>query len=189
MNFIKKLNITANIQQMKSDLDHFIANAGGWPVEDFVNKSSGNQLGLNFRPNAKNIWTDASGSLYNKDTGEELGKETDFTQINPAVPDYTKKTLELLSEHVGAKFGRIRYMRLMPKTGLSIHADAEERYHFVLDTNPYALFGRYTGGSETVADCYHIPMDGYFYKVDTKQRHFVFNGGWEPRIHLVICET
>jgi hypothetical protein len=43
--------------------------------------------------------------------------------------------------------------------------------------------------SDVSAKCYHIPADGYFYKVDTTKDHFVYNGGWEPRIHLVICEA
>lgn len=188
MTFIEKLDITANIQQMKDDLNHYLSYTG-WPKEITDKQIPGNQLGLSFRPGASNIFLDAIGGLYNKQTGECLGRESDFTEINPAVPEYTKKTLQRLSSDLGVKFGRIRYMRLMPKTGLSIHADDEQRYHFVLDTNPYALFGRYTGGPNTVADCYHIPMDGHFYKVDTTQHHFVFNGGWEPRIHLVICQA
>jgi hypothetical protein len=109
--------------------------------------------------------------------------------MNPAIGDYTKNILAQLSEHVNCRFGRIRYMRLMPKTGLSIHTDKEQRYHLVLDTHKGALFGHYTGEDPEIAKCYHIPADGYFYKVDTRMPHFVYNGGWEPRIHLVICEA
>jgi hypothetical protein len=80
-------------------------------------------------------------------------------------------------------------MRLMPKTGLSIHADVEQRYHFVLNTSPAALFGEYIGDADLAAKCYHLPEDGHFYHVDTTKPHFVYNGGWEPRIHLVICKV
>ena len=37
------------------------------------------------------------------------------------------------------------------------------------------------------ANCYHLPMDGQWYKVDTTKTHWVYNGGDSPRIHLVVC--
>jgi hypothetical protein len=80
-------------------------------------------------------------------------------------------------------------MRLMPKTGLSVHADFECRYHYVLETNKYAYFGEAVNDNELSAKCYNIPADGSFYRVDTTKEHFVYNGGWEPRIHLVICSA
>ncbi len=43
--------------------------------------------------------------------------------------------------------------------------------------------------NELSAKCYNIPADGSFYRVDTTKEHFVYNGGWEPRIHLVICSA
>jgi hypothetical protein len=188
MNFIQKLEYTANLDQMKADLDLLLSKTP-WPAEDFVLKSSGNQIGLTHRPNAKNIILDASGSLYDKEKKRFVAKESDFTEVNPDVGQYTKKILSNLAGCENTKFGRIRYMRLMPKTGLSIHADLEMRYHYALETNSYALFGDASPSEELAAKCYHIPADGHFYKVDTTREHFVFNGGWEPRIHLVICEA
>lgn len=187
MTFIKKLNYTADHTKMFDDLSYLLS-IQNWPAEDFVKKTSGNQLGIKHRLGAEDIWTDGQGSLINRQTGEVLGKESDFTEYNPHLPEYTKLILENLASLENVKFGRIRYMRLMPKTGLSIHSDSEQRYHYVLETNPYALFGNYTGDYPSVANCYHIPADGHFYKVDTRQKHFVYNGGWEPRIHLVITE-
>jgi hypothetical protein len=188
MNFIQKLEYTANLDQMKADLDTLLAKTP-WPAEDFVSKSSGNQIGITYRIGAENIILDASGSLYDKEKRLFVAKESDFTEINPDVGQYTKNILAILAEQEHTKFGRIRYMRLMPKTGLSIHADFEMRYHYVLDTNGYALFGDASPDAELAAKCYHIPADGHFYKVDTTREHFVFNGGWEPRIHLVLCEA
>lgn len=188
MNFIKQLDFTANLNQMSDDLDYLLK-IKPWPVEDFVKKSSGNQLGIKHRPGATDFWMDGDGSLINRQTGEVLGRELDFTEYNPNLPAYTRLMIEELSQRENVKFGRIRYMRLMPKSGLSIHADSEQRYHFVLKTNPHALFGHYTGDQPVVANCYHIPSDGHFYKVDTTVPHFVYNGGWEPRIHLVIAEA
>ncbi len=188
MNFVEKLEYTASLDLMKADLNALLDKTP-WPGEDFVAKSSGNQIGVTYRPNAKNIILDASGSLYDKEQKRFIARESDFTEINPDVGQYTKHILAELAKHERTKFGRIRYMRLMPKTGLSIHADLEMRYHYVLETNKYALFGDATPAGEIAAKCYHIPADGHFYKVDTTREHFVFNGGWEPRIHLVICEA
>jgi hypothetical protein len=77
----------------------------------------------------------------------------------------------------------------MPKSGLSVHPDFEHRYHLSIVTNKYSYFGEHVGETDVSAKCYHIPSDGYFYKVDTTREHFVYNGGWEPRIHLVLCEA
>lgn len=191
MSFITRLDYTADLFRVKKDLDHCLSLINGWPAEDFTKKIAGNQISVSNRPGATDVWLDAIGSLYNSVTGEFVAKEKDFSEYNPYIPDYTKSTLNGLKHYLGINFGRIRFMRLMPKTGLTIHADLEQRYHLALDTNPYALFGRYNDSSEnqTVAECFHIPADGYFYKVDTREKHFVFNGGWEPRIHLVICEV
>jgi uncharacterized RmlC-like cupin family protein len=80
-------------------------------------------------------------------------------------------------------------MRLMPKTGLTVHADFETRYHYVIKTNPNAFFGEKIEENEVAAVCYHMPADGHFYHVDTTRPHFVYNGSFEPRIHLVICKV
>jgi len=188
MNFIQQLEYTANLDQMKADLDTLLAKTP-WPSMDLVSQAPGNQIGVTYRIGAKNIILDASGSLYDKEKKLFIAKESDFTEINPNIGQYTKNILATLAEQEHTKFGRIRYMRLLPKTGLSIHADLEMRYHFVLETNRYALFGDASPDLDMAAKCYHMPADGHFYKVDTTREHFVFNGGWEPRIHLVICEA
>lgn len=190
MNFIEKINFTADLNQMINDLNVFLSKHP-WPNTTFIHndkKYHANQLGLTYRPNCDYPLGDAGGSLYDQTTNSFTGSELDFTEWNDIEP-YTKNILEQLSEFAGSKFGRIRYMRLMPKTGLTVHADFEHRYHFVLETNKYAYFGEAVHENNLAAKCYHIPADGSFYKVDTTREHFVYNGGWEPRIHLVICST
>lgn len=188
MNFIQRLDYTANLDKMKEDLNNLLS-VVPWPKEDFNLKLPGNQLGVSYRKGAKDIILDASGSLYDKQQQKFVAKESDFTEINLDVGEYTRSIIANLAQKENTAFGRIRYMRLMPKTGLSIHADFEIRYHYVLETNRYALFGDATPDGDLSAKCYHMPADGHFYKVDTTREHFVFNGGWEPRIHLVICEA
>ena len=106
---------------------------------------------------------------------------------NEACPDYTKMAIESLSEYVGFKVHRARYLLLLPGLGLPIHTDSTVRYHFPLITNPKSIFG-------TVSDIdtfenpqiEHIPINNFFYQLDTTKPHFVFNAGKSPRIHLVI---
>jgi len=187
--FIEKLNFTTDLNKMLEDLNH-LETTVGWPdyFEDDGRAYHANQIGLTHRPGAKFPWNDGSGTLYDKDQKYFIGKESDFTEWN-AVGDYTKLVINELSLCTGVKFGRNRYMRLMPKTGLSVHPDFEPRYHFVLKTNPYSYFLDCTPEGDLQAKAYHIPADGHFYKVDTLRNHSVFNGGWEPRIHLVLAEA
>jgi hypothetical protein len=188
MTFIRKLEFFADHSKMLADLET-ILKMFPWPADDLVKQSAGNQISITHRPGAVNQWLDGSGSLVNRSTGEILGYESDFSNFNDFLPEYTRQILESLKITQNSNFGRIRYMRLMPKTGLSIHTDVEQRFHYVLKTSPGALFGEYLGGEETAATCHHIPADGHFYHVDTTRPHFVYNGSWEPRIHLVICKT
>lgn len=188
MKFIEKLDFTADIEKMREDLNALLQQIS-WPEEDIHKKLPGGQLGITYRPGAENVWLDASGSLYDKEAGKFISTESDFTEMNPLVGSYTQEILKQLSYYTGKKFGRIRYMRQQSKRGLSIHRDFEQRYHFVLYTNPNALFGETVNDNELAAKCYHVPANGHFYKVDTTRDHFVYNGGWEDRVHLVICEA
>lgn len=189
MNFIEKLDFTADLDKMSNDLNSFI-DINPWPETTYMvndKKYHANQLGLTYRPNCDDKLGDAGGSLVDPIAKKFISKESDFTEWNN-VGSYTKEIIDNLSKFTGETFGRIRYMRLMPKTGLSVHKDFEPRYHYVFKTNKYAYFGE-SLDTELAAKCYHIPSDGFFYKVDTTREHFVFNGGWEPRIHLVICSA
>jgi len=79
-------------------------------------------------------------------------------------------------------------MRLMPKTGLTVHADSSVRYHYVLETNEYSYIyyiSKNTGPIKTIG--YHLSDDSSFYRINTLQEHYVYNGGNTPRIHIVIC--
>lgn len=188
--FIEKLNFTADMNLMLSDLQNTISTIG-WPEQKIVDGDRvyhANQLGLTYRLGSTQPWYDASGSLYDKELRHFTGKETDFTEWNN-VGNYTRSIIEQLGSIHGIKFGRCRYMRLLPKTGLSVHADFEPRYHYVFKTNPHAYFLDCTADNELRAKCYHIPADGQFYKVDTTREHSVFNGGWEERIHLVLAQA
>jgi hypothetical protein len=184
--FITKTDITADYQLMYKDLTDLI-NLVGWPEKTTIDGRHypANQLSLKCRKNAVNQLMDAAGNLYDKEKGEFISKESDFSEWVDVVPEYTKNVILDLENRENIKFGRIRLMRLMSKTGLSVHKDFEHRYHYVYDTNPNSFFGERLEGDVT-AQCFHIPNDSHFYIVDTTREHFVYNGGWEPRIHLVM---
>lgn len=186
MNFITKTEHVADFTKMKEDLDRLLVEYP-WPELDIHKRLPGNQISIRHRPGAKDQFLDATGGLYDKDTKTFTAKESDFSEFNDLAGAYTKQVLEDLAAKEGFTIGRVRYMRLMPKTGLSVHPDFEMRYHYVFETNKYAYFGDSTVDGDVKAKCYHVPADEHFYKVDTTREHFVFNGGWEPRIHLVVC--
>ena len=185
--FIEKLSTSVDLEQVRKDLAD-ILKLQDWPVSELKvgTKTVSNQISLRHRPNVENTWLDGIGSLKD-DSGNNVAHESDFTIWNDQLPEYTRSILEELSKKENVTFGRVRFMRLHSKSGLTIHTDFEIRYHLVIYTNRFALFGHAYEGSEELAKCYHVPADGYFYKVDTTLGHFVYNAGKEDRIHLVIC--
>lgn len=186
MKFITKTNVQINLQQVQQELNKLLE-IYPWPEPKFDTGAPGDQIGLTHRTGAEDIWNDAMGSLYDPETKTFVAKESDFCNYNPYLGEYTKHAIDQLATQENVNFGRIRFMKIKSKRGLSIHKDLEPRYHLVIHTNPGALFGEYFGTEETVAKCYHLPADGNFYKVDTTRNHFVYNGGWEDRVHLVLC--
>ena len=178
---ISKTNISVDLEQIQKDLAHVLT-LQRWPEPPPLSKLPHNQICLNHTVGSTDPWLEGAGSL--RDSGLT---ESDFTIFNKDLPNYTRTVLENLARQEGVTFGRIRYMRLPSKSGLSVHYDDEQRYHLVLQTNRFAMFGHVYEGDDELGKVYHIPADGVFYKVDTTLTHFVYNGGWEDRIHLVIC--
>lgn len=188
--FIKNTQIRVDVNIIKKEFQEFLEKHP-FPIKPFkVNKKkyyATNQLGLTYRKGAESEIGDAIGSLYDAVTNSFTAKESDFTEFHDDLGTYTKESIILLSKKLNVNFGRIRYLRLMPKTGLSVHFDTEKRFHLVIETNQYAFIGENNESEEGVtAKCYHLPSDGFFYEVDTTKKHFVYNGGSVPRIHLVL---
>ena len=187
--FIKQLELKTDSATVLADLNHQLQS-----TTQYLVWSRMNQLGITSRPGIQNPWEDATGSLYNRTDGSWRGKESDFTEWN--IPSTATQTaIKQLQEYLGGiTFGRIRWMRLPPKTGLSVHKDQELRYHLVLQTNPRAYIAHETSDVDplrstipTAAAAYHLPLDNHWYQVDTRQIHWVYNGGNTERIHLVVC--
>jgi hypothetical protein len=178
--FIKRIeNLSVDLTQIKNDLG-WVLTQTDWLPE--------NQIGLTHRLKAENnLWKDNVGGLYDKERKVELVSETEFTEFNPDAPSYTRNILYQLADQENFNLGRVRYMLLESKRGLTVHFDTSERYHLVIETNPYAYISHTVKTNSVKAMCYHLPADGHFYQINTRQEHFVYNGGTAPRIHLVIC--
>ena len=177
--FIEKLNITADITQVLEDLKQ---------IRKLTDWEPYNQISLVHRPDVKDPeqrWKDGTGSLFSK--GKRLAREEDFTKLNKQVPPYTRQILKNLAAHENIQIGRARFMNLGFHRGLGVHQDESVRYHLVIRTHLFAYIAQSKPGQVEAATCYHLPADGYFYKVDTTVPHFVFNGDQKQRIHLVIC--
>lgn len=177
MDFITKLGLTADTRRVREDLAGLLPLVNGW--------GGSTQIGLRCRPGTDDPWKDAVGSLTDPSGGNRRASEADFTEWCPGIPAYTRSLLEALAVVERVRWGRIRFMMSRPKTGLSMHVDLEVRYHLVLETNPGAIMAECFTGSSHRCTGYHIPADGHWYRIDTRREHFVYNGGWEPRIHLV----
>jgi hypothetical protein len=179
---IKKLDIETDSTRIMDDLSSILNQHCPWPIN--------NQIGIKYRNGAENIWTDAIGMLtYNKRVGEEI----DYVNWCLDTNFYVRQEIEKLQDTLKIKTGRIRFMKMLPKTGLTVHYDSEVRYHLALQTNPYAHFGFRTEPVITdICDLpntgitFHLPKDNHWYRADTTKFHWVFNGGKEERIHLVV---
>jgi len=179
MDFISKIGIHSDIEKMQ-DAANDIIQLVGW--------NNYNQIGLNRRFEFTNPWLDAVGSLFKKDSPSYGAKESDYTVFN-SIPEYLKDSINELQLKQNINLGRARLMRLLPHRGLSVHRDFEVRYHYVIETNSKAYFcfnNDTTEDLDAKATCYHLPADGNWYKIDTTQTHWVYNGGETPRIHLVV---
>lgn len=176
MLFIQKTHVALDHTQMMADLED-VLKISPW--------SQFNQIGLTHRLHAANPWQDAIGSLYDYETETHLGQENEFTEWCPGVPEYTKSQIINLARDQDFTIGRVRYMRLPPKRGLSVHHDAQTRFHYVLETNAHSYMFLVHQSGHVIG--YHLPVDYQFYHVNTKLDHFVYNGGKTDRVHLVIC--
>jgi len=174
--FIQKLSLNIDAEQMLTDFNTVLS-VCPWPI--------GNQIGLRHRTGAIDHWTDGAGSLYDYESNTHNANESVFANWNPAAPEYLKSIVATLLGSYQWGIGRVRYMRLLPKTGLTVHNDLEPRFHYVFDTNQYCYIC--DSQPKNHAICYHLPADGNFYQVDTTRNHYVYNGGTTERIHLVIC--
>jgi hypothetical protein len=159
-------------------------------IIETVGFNTHNQIGLKSIQNSNNIWFDSVGSLYDKKTGQKLIDESEFKIWNVSKDNIIRTEIERLSKIENIEIGRIRLMRLNPHCGLSVHKDDSIRYHIVIKTNKKSYICHNDNENDElipIGRFYHIPKDNHWYMVNTKETHWVYNGGSEERIHLVLC--
>jgi hypothetical protein len=183
--FLKKLDIVSNVSEITAELNK-ILNINPW--------TQSNQIGIRHRPGALDPWSDAVGSLNDPITRARLSNEVDFTEWTVDNTWYVRQQIHELENNLGIKTGRVRFMNLPPRRGLSVHKDLEVRYHLVLKTNAKSFMSLssdvnidYSSDLPVTALCFNMPQDGHWWRVDTTKTHWVYNGGDTNRIHLVVC--
>lgn len=182
--FVQKLDVKTDSERVLNEIEQLIS-VYGWGTT--------NQLCLNHRENTTDQWFDGCGSRLNRETGTIKYSEYDFKYWNTDISEWLQSEFNSLIQTRNFKIGRTRAMLLRPKTGLSVHSDSEVRYHLVLQTNSYCYIAEdYTGSPRAAingirATCYHLPLNNHWYLVNTRQQHWVYNGGNTDRIHVVIC--
>lgn len=130
-------------------------------------------------------WFEGTGSLYDYTQNEFTHHTSEFNKTNPILDgSYLGDAIELVRRYAkekdGVNIGRIRLMRLKPKTCYTLHQDPEEfRYHIPIFTNPKAFF--------VVADeIGRMPAAGSLYKFRTNAQHTAVNASFHERIHIVF---
>ncbi len=135
------------------------------------------QLSVTSRPGAAEPLLDALGWL------PEDAREADYSVVNE---EFRGGAIEELLRKLPFRHGRVRLMRLAPKSCLSIHKDSTRRYHYAVRTSPdcYLVEMNATSGI-----FHHIPADGRLYEMDARRTHTAINAGREGRVHIVICNA
>ncbi len=127
---------------------------------------------------------EGTGSLYDYGKKEFTSSTDQFTILNSVFKGSTFETVynqvSSIAKQYGVKIGRSRWMRLNPKTCLSLHWDPDEfRFHIPVKTNEKVFF--------VVDDvCYRMPEVGSLYLLNTTKLHTAVNASFETRDHLVF---
>ena len=163
---IRPTEITQDLASVRAAVDQ---------VEDLLETHG--QLSVTSRPGAADPLMDALGWL------PEEAKEADYSVVNA---EFRGGAIEQLLNKLPFRHGRVRLMRLAPKSCLSIHADSTRRYHYAVVTSPDCFLVEI---SNTTGTFHHVPADGRLYEMDARLTHTAINAGRSARVHLVICKA
>lgn len=135
------------------------------------------QLSVTSRSEAEEPLLDALGWL------PEDAREADYSVVNT---EFKGGPIEELLNKLPFRHGRVRLMRLAPKSCLSIHKDSTRRYHYAVTTTPDCYLVEMKDGTGIF---HHVPADGRLYEMDARLTHTAINAGREGRVHIVICNA
>ncbi len=128
---------------------------------------------------------DGIGSLYDSHSKKFIAHTSLFNQLNTPFKGTEMETIyesvkEIAERNYGVKIGRVRLMRLRPKSCYSYHIDPEEfRFHIPLKTNKNCFF---------VVDDIVARMtdENSLYILKTSEVHTAVNASFTNRDHLVF---
>ena len=182
--FYQVPNLKFDISRLKKDLEKVlerkkfetpgITHFGAIPLNRIPNDQTSIE-GNNVRGK---YWTiaDESGKEVSRDIDID---ESKYTELVPEFEDtYFKEVYETLKSKF--KLGRVRLLLKEPRSTLSWHKDPEPRLHIPIVTNKGCMMV-----IENVAK--HMPADGSVTITNNTKFHNFFNGGEQPRVHLVAC--
>src|SRR5210317_1006055 len=122
-------------------------------------------------------------SLLTWDTKRIILNRSDsglFTGKYTTLPQFQNTALGTLLEELG-EIGEARLLLLDSGDSYTAHTDPDDRYHLVIETNPYS----YIMDIEQ-EKLIHLPADGTVWHMDTSKKHLAGNFGGTPRIHLNV---
>lgn len=160
MNKVSLTKYNLDVNEILSMLDSVPVE---WKDQLAVTSRSGNDL------------LDGIGSINEYPATEER----DFCKLNSFFKGSSiEKVLNSLYAD-GYSHGRVRIMRMGPKSTYTYHMDCETRLHFALKTTPKAMF--------IIDDeVFRVPADGQGYIINTTSLHTAVNASLESRIHIVF---
>jgi hypothetical protein len=178
MNAIGECTLFFNPDKLAADIFNLIFKDLNFSYEQY---DKINQIALHDTSD----WFDGTGSLYDYQLKQFTRETSEFTKTHPLLEGtYLGNCIEEVRafalKHNSVKIGRIRVMRLQPKTCYTLHQDPEDfRFHIPIFTNPGAMF---------IVDneIGRMPFAGYLYRFRTNAPHTAVNASFHERIHIVF---
>ena len=175
---VEELPISFFVPKIINELNTKVFADSAFDMDKFLNYK---QLSLR----ESTDWFDGVGSLYDYGLKKVVAateqyrlpcKKLEGTYIESMI-----SKVEEVATQDGVKIGRIRVMRIEPKTCYSLHTDPEEfRYHIPLETSYQCFF---VVGKEVV----RMPKVGRLYRFKTRSEHTAVNASFNViRLHVVF---
>lgn len=183
MSYFKQISYLPKYSNVYTDLDSILIESG--------QNYHGNQISVTSIPgfthnptlgcgslthNWDNKYTDSNGKIVVPDFDNPM-RESDFTKICDI---FKGSVFEEMYNNVNQYWhlGRVRIMKLKPKTCLSWHVDFNDRLHYPIKTQEGCLM--------VINDeVKHLSEHEWWY-THTKLLHTAFNGSKEDRYHVVF---
>jgi hypothetical protein len=174
---VEELAVSFDVPRILGELETVIYADPAFDMEKFLGH---NQISLR----ESTDWFDGIGSLYDYDQKKFVATTEQYdVPCKKLVGTYLEKVIskvEEVAKQDGVKIGRIRVMRIAPKTCYSLHIDPEEfRYHIPLETSYQSFFVVDT-------NVVRMPTVGRLYRFKTNSEHTAVNASFKVRLHIVF---